>query len=91
MALHSVLCVYHLLPSLCIADIVVLKGGSSFPNTVTNTTDILQHDLLCNGNETDLLQCPQYNDGTRDCPIDHTEDAGIKCNCECFAIINFRK
>ena len=69
---------------------MALKGGS-FPNTISNTTDILQHDLLCNGNETDLLQCPQYNDGTRDCLIDHTEDAGIKCNCECFAMTNFRK
>ena len=77
-------CVLALL-SVRIADIVALKGGS-FPNTVANTTDILQYDLLCNGNETDLLQCPQYNDGTRDCPLDHTEDAGIKCNCKCFAI-----
>ena len=42
--------------------------------------DILQRDLLCTGSESNLLECSQYSGGTRDCPSDHSEDAGVKCN-----------
>ena len=45
-----------------------------------NSTGILQRDLLCNGSEATLLECTQSTSGTRDCPADHSEDAGVKCN-----------
>ena len=56
-----------------------------------NTTDIdiFQRDLLCDGSEDNLLNClyMQYETGARDCPMDHSEDAGVKCNgimqCSC--------
>ena len=60
------------------ADIVVLKGG--YFTAANATTGILQRDLLCDGSEANLLECTQYTSGTRDCPPDHSEDAGVKCN-----------
>ena len=70
---------HHIFPStvLCI-DVVAVKGGS-FPVTGTST-GIIQRDLLCTGTESTLLQCPQYDSGTRDCPADHSEDARVRCN-----------
>ena len=59
-------------------DIVALKGG--FFTAANATTGILQHDLLCDGSEANLLECTPYTRGTRDCPADHSEDAGVKCN-----------
>ena len=66
------------------ADVVALKG-SFFTVENTTVTDIFQRDLLCNGNEENLLSCPfmQYETGARDCPMDHSEDAGVKCNGKC--------
>ena len=46
----------------------------------STVTDIFQRDLLCSGNEASLLECRDYEKGTRDCPSDHSEDAGVKCN-----------
>ena len=48
-----------------------------------NSTGILQRDLLCNGSEATLLECTQSTSGTRDCPADHSEDAGVKCSGRC--------
>ena len=45
-----------------------------------NSTGILQRDLLCDGSEATLLECTQSTSGTRDCPADHSEDAGVKCS-----------
>ena len=59
---------------------MVALRGASFPSTIANSVDILQRDLLCSGSETNLLECSQYSGGTRDCPSDHSEDAGVKCN-----------
>ena len=64
-------------------DVVSLKGGH-FPSA-TNSTDILQRDLLCDGSEANLLECTLYDSGTQDCPADHSEDAGVKCNGTSFA------
>ena len=58
-----------------------VKGG--YFAAADNSTDILQRDLLCNGREATLLQCTQSTSGTRDCPADHSEDAGVKCNGRC--------
>ena len=55
-----------------------VKGG--YFAAAGNSTGILQRDLLCNGSEATLLECTQSTSGTRDCPADHSEDAGIKCN-----------
>ena len=44
------------------------------------STGILQRDLLCDGSEATLLECTQSTNGTRNCPADHSEDAGVKCN-----------
>ena len=60
------------------ADIVALKGG--YFTAANATTGILQRDLLCDGSEANLLKCEEYPSGTRDCPADHSEDAGVKCN-----------
>ena len=57
---------------------MALKGG--YFATASNLVGILQRDLLCNGSEANLLECTQYTSGTRDCPADHSEDAGVKCN-----------
>ena len=48
----------------------------------STVTDIFQRDLLCNGSEDSLLSCSymQYETEARDCPNDHSEDAGVKCN-----------
>ena len=59
-------------------DIVALKGGLF--TSANDSTNILQRDLLCNGTETNLLSCKEYDSGVRDCPTDHTEDAAVKCN-----------
>ena len=59
-------------------DVVALKGG--YFSSANDSTDIFQRDLLCNGTEDNLLQCSEYSSGVRDCPTDHSEDAGIKCN-----------
>ena len=71
------------------SDVVSLKGG--YFSSASNSTDILQRDLLCNGTETNLLECTVYESGTRDCPADHSEDAGVMCNgmytCICAFII----
>ena len=45
----------------------------------STVTEIFQRDLLCSGNEDNLLDC-QHHRGSRDCPSDHSEDAGVKCN-----------
>ena len=55
-----------------------VKGG--YFAAAGNSTGILQRDLLCNGSEATLLECTQSTSGTRDCPADHSEDAGVKCN-----------
>ena len=60
------------------ADVVPLKGGT-FPSAPT-ATDILQHDLLCSGSEDNILNCSLFASGRRDCPLDHTEDAAVKCD-----------
>ena len=60
------------------ADVVALKGG--YFSSASGSIDILQRDLLCNGTEANLLQCSEYGSGVRDCPADHSEDAGVKCN-----------
>ena len=69
---------YHV--PLFITDIVALKGNYSNFAAANVTTGILQRDLLCDGSEANLLECRQYTSGTRDCPADHSEDAGVKCN-----------
>ena len=61
------------------ADVVALKR-SNFTIANSTVTDILQSDLLCSGTEENLLECMEYTSGTRNCPDDHTEDAGVKCN-----------
>ena len=68
----------HILPFFPHSDVVALKGG--FFTSASSGTDILQRDLLCSGSEENLLECTEYGSGTRDCPADHTEDAGVKCN-----------
>ena len=40
--------------------------------------DILLDDVLCRGNERNLLQCGRDSRGEKSC--NHTEDAGVKCN-----------
>ena len=60
------------------ADIVSVKGG--YFAAAGNSTGILQRDLLCDGSEATLLKCTQSTSGTRNCPADHSEDAGVKCN-----------
>ena len=63
------------------SDVVAVKG-SFFTVENTTVTSIFQRDLLCRGNEDSLLNCPymMYEEGARDCPLDHSEDAGVKCN-----------
>ena len=61
---------------------VSLKGGNF--TSAGNSTDILQRDLLCDGTEANLLECTVYGSGTRDCPADHSEDAGVMCNGMCM-------
>ena len=65
------------------ADVVALKR-SFYAVENSTVTDIFQRDLLCNGSEDSLLSCSymQYETGARDCPMDHSEDAGVKCNGE---------
>ena len=60
------------------ADIVSVKGGYFAAAGIS--TGILQRDLLCDGSEATLLECIQSTSGTRDCPADHSEDAGVKCS-----------
>ena len=40
--------------------------------------DILLDDVLCRGNERNLLECRRDSRGEKSC--NHTEDAGVKCN-----------
>ena len=40
--------------------------------------DILLDDVLCRGNERNLLQCGRDSRGEKNCT--HTEDAGVKCD-----------
>ena len=40
--------------------------------------DILLDDVLCRGNEKNLLQCGRDSRGEKNCT--HSEDAGVKCN-----------
>ena len=40
--------------------------------------DILLDDVLCRGNERNLLQCRTDSRGEKNCT--HAEDAGVKCN-----------
>ena len=40
--------------------------------------NILLDDVLCRGNERNLLQCRRDSRGEKDCI--HTEDAGVKCD-----------
>ena len=40
--------------------------------------DILLDDVLCRGNERNLLQCGRDTRGEKNCT--HTEDAGVKCD-----------
>ena len=55
--------------------------GSQFPVVNSSVTEIYQRALLCTGNEETLIDCSSYEDGIgRMCPIDHSEDAGVKCN-----------
>ena len=67
-------------------DVVALKGG--YFTGAANMTDILQRDLLCSGSEANLLSCMEYGSGTRDCPADHSEDAGVKCNGNTIQTLN---
>ena len=39
--------------------------------------DIYLDDLLCEGTEPSLFECPTRSDGLHDC--DHSEDAGVRC------------
>ena len=55
-----------------------VKGGYFAAAGIS--TGILQRDLLCDGSEATLLECTQSASGTRNCPADHSEDAGVKCN-----------
>ena len=41
---------------------------------------VLLDDLLCQGDEENLLQCEKYSRGTHSC--DHSEDAGVRCEGE---------
>ena len=67
-------------PLVLLSDVVAVKGGV-FPAPSTNTA-ILQRDLTCTGTETTLLDCPTFDSGSRDCPTDHSEDAGVRCDGE---------
>lgn len=71
---QSLLSFYNTLTS----DVVAVKGGHFV--TLSASADIFQRDLLCSGNESNLLECMQYTSGTRDCPANHSEDAAVKCN-----------
>ena len=59
-------------------DVVALKGG--YFEVASYSVDIFQRDLLCTGVEDNLLNCTEYILGMRNCPADHSEDAGVKCN-----------
>ena len=41
---------------------------------------VLLDDLLCQGDEENLLDCSRYSGGTHSC--DHSQDAGIRCEGE---------
>ena len=65
----------------CSTDVLALKGSYfNASNSTLNVTDIFQTDLLCTGNEDNLLKCNNNGIGTHMCPEDHSEDAGVKCN-----------
>ena len=70
------------------SDVVAQKGG--YFTGAADMTDILQRDLLCSGSEANLLSCMEYGSGTRDCPADHSEDAGVQCNGNTIAIFQFK-
>ena len=55
-----------------------MKGGHFA--RASEGIEVFQRDLLCSGNESNLLECVEYTSGTRDCPADHSEDAAIKCD-----------
>ena len=63
-----------------IIDVVPLKVSTYYYGGVDNNRGIFQGDLLCDGSESNLLDCVQYKSGTRDCPADHSEDAAVRCN-----------
>jgi hypothetical protein len=42
---------------------------------------VLLDDLLCQGDEENLLDCSRYSGGTHSC--DHSQDAGIRCEAAC--------
>ncbi|CAI8021725.1 Fibrillin-2 [Geodia barretti] len=42
---------------------------------------VLLDDLLCQGDEENLMDCSQYSGGTHSC--DHSQDAGIRCEAAC--------
>ena len=41
---------------------------------------IFLDDLVCNGSETRLIDCPHFGIGNHNCQ--HFEDAGVICTCE---------
>ena len=71
--------------SLCSIFAHSLTGSTAFFNAYfgRGTGHILLDDLLCNGSETRLIDCPRYTGqgiGTYDyCQNGHGEDAGVRC------------
>ena len=65
-------CPSYFLILFCTASVPV--GGASYGSGVG---DIYLDDLLCEGTEPSLFECPTRSGGLHDC--DHSEDAGVRC------------
>ena len=65
-------CLGYFLIFFCTASVPVSRAvyGSGIGS-------IFLDDLLCEGTESSLLECPTRNDGLHNC--NHSEDAGVQC------------
>ena len=62
-------------PSGFTADSLALKGG--FFVSGSQSQEILLDNVVCQGNESSLLNCGHEPVGVHNC--DHSEDAGVRC------------
>ena len=73
------------------ADVVALKK-STFVSRDSPVAGIYNKALLCNGDEETLFGCKVHGDGSvggKRCPMDNSEDAGVKCNGKTLHLSSF--